>query len=354
MTVRSMLVARLAVATLAAPWLGPLLGGTAAAQSAPYRTRNFAVSAPSDEIAERVGQLAEHYREQLAIAWLGEPMRNWERPCQIVVKVGRMGAGGATTFQFNRGEVYGWRMEVSGSLERILDSVLPHEVNHTIFASHFRRPLPRWADEGAATLTEHESEKNRQRMLLGEVMRSGERFPMRQLLAMKEYPSGGQRRVLTMYAQGWSLADYLVQHGGKTKFLRFLEDAHRADWDAAVAKHYGIDDVDTLETTWNSWVLAGSPNVKPDDTQFAAASLPPGTVVRGQSPEVEEFAAPSPPAIERPEPRELVTALLDDANPNGEPRTLREVVELDAWVPTPVDRSPRPEPLGAYRTPIRR
>ena len=34
---------------------------------------------------------------------------------------------------------------------RILDSVLPHEITHTIFATHFGQPLPRWADEGACT-----------------------------------------------------------------------------------------------------------------------------------------------------------------------------------------------------------
>ena len=44
------------------------------------------------------------------------------------------GAGGATSFVFDRGEVFGWKMNIQGSRERILDSVLPHEVTHTIFA----------------------------------------------------------------------------------------------------------------------------------------------------------------------------------------------------------------------------
>ena len=66
-----------------------------------------------------------------------------------------LGAGGATSFVFEHGEVFGWRMTIQGSLVRILDSVLPHEVTHTIFATHFRQPLPRWADEGACTTVEH-------------------------------------------------------------------------------------------------------------------------------------------------------------------------------------------------------
>ena len=68
-----------------------------------------------------------------------------------------LGAGGATTFQFQDGEVFGWRMSIQGSRERMLDSVLPHEITHMIFASHFRQPLPRWADEGGATSVEHAS-----------------------------------------------------------------------------------------------------------------------------------------------------------------------------------------------------
>ena len=57
-------------------------------------------------------------------------------------------------------------MNVQGSLERILDSVLPHEITHTIFATHFGRPLPRWADEGACTTVEHSTERRKQEQLL--------------------------------------------------------------------------------------------------------------------------------------------------------------------------------------------
>ena len=90
-------------------------------------------------------------------------MPNWAQPCPITAQVGRhLGAGGATSFVFEHGEVFGWRMTIQGSLERILDSVLPHEVTHTIFATHFRQPLPRWADEGACTTVEHASEKAKQ------------------------------------------------------------------------------------------------------------------------------------------------------------------------------------------------
>jgi hypothetical protein len=135
------------------------LGAQHQACAATFRTANFVVNAPSDDIARRVANCAEYWRRELAIQWLGQTMDNWYRPCPISVKVGQMGASGQTTFTFENGEVHSWKMHVQGSLERVLDSVVPHEVNHTIFASYFRRPLPRWADEGAATLFEHESEQ---------------------------------------------------------------------------------------------------------------------------------------------------------------------------------------------------
>ena len=121
----------------------------AASAAERFETANFVVVADSVDIAEKVARTAEKQRKELALFWLKKAMPNWSKPCRVSVNVGSIGAGGQTTFQFVNGEVINWRMSVQGSLERILDSVLPHEVNHTIFASYFRRPLPRWADEGA-------------------------------------------------------------------------------------------------------------------------------------------------------------------------------------------------------------
>src|SRR6516165_4192522 len=154
-----------------------------ALMGAGYRTPNFAVTAPTPDIAQQVANAAEVYRKQLAIEWLGHELPRWSAPCPIKVEVGQLGAGGQTTFSFfpnaqGSAEVCNWDMRIQGSLERILDSVLPHEVSHTIFACHFRRPLPRWADEGAATLAEHESEKRRQVLTLKQVIDTKRRIPL--------------------------------------------------------------------------------------------------------------------------------------------------------------------------------
>ena len=115
-----------------------------------YRTENFIVTAPTPDVARDVAETAEKMRRDLAIEWLGHEIDPWQDKCPITVNVGsHLGAGGATSFMFENGRPFGWTMSIQGSRERILDSVLPHEVTHTIFATHFGRPLPRWADEGA-------------------------------------------------------------------------------------------------------------------------------------------------------------------------------------------------------------
>lgn len=252
---------------------------------AKHVTPNFEVEAPTAAIAEKVALTAERCREELALEWLGYTLPNWYKPCHVRVKVGQVGAGGATTFSFGGGEVFGWDMIVQGSLERILDSVIPHEVSHTIFACHFRRPLPRWADEGAATIAEEESERRRQQKLAEEVMPSKRRIPLRELLSITEYPKNMQH-VLTLYAEGYLLADFLVQKGGRSRFLAFMQDAHESGWDASLRKHYEEENVESLESKWSQWVIAGSPSLRRPNGELLAdaKSL---SIVRSQNPETK-------------------------------------------------------------------
>src|SRR5262249_15586019 len=73
---------------------------------ASYRTTNFVVEAPTPQIAQQVGQMAEYYRKEKAIQWLGQEMRPWPQPCPLRVTVTMGGAGGATSFNFDRGQVW--------------------------------------------------------------------------------------------------------------------------------------------------------------------------------------------------------------------------------------------------------
>ena len=331
-----------------------------ASLGAKHETVNFVVEAATPELARQVGEAAENHRKQLAISWLGQSLKPWFHKCKVIVNAGaNLGAGGRTKFKFDRGDVYGWDMHVQGSVERILDSVIPHEVSHTILACHFRRPVPRWADEGAASLIEHDSERHKQQQLVNQLIHTGRRIPLRILLDMTEYPTDMQQ-VLALYAEGYSLTQYLVQSHGRETFLRFLNDANARGWDAAIKSFYARGNVEALERDWSSWVIAGSPSSLQPEGQTLALKQPAATrtnndsdsrVVRSQNPEdtnpLKQLRRTVRDAQPLPEADKLTAP-----NPRGPaPRPLA-LQPLSEKTPPPVKRSAAPlQPLELVRIP---
>jgi len=276
-----------------AAWLLAVLLVSMGARSA---TPNFVVETADPQLCRQIAQAAETYRRELAIAWLGQAMPNWSAPCVMTVHVGpNLGPGGATTFVFDRGEVYGWRMTIQGSAQRVLDSVLPHEVTHMILASHFRRPVPRWADEGAATTAEHATEKQKHQQKLIQFLQTNRGIAFSRMFAMTEYPAD----VMPLYAQGYSLAEYLIQTSGRPAFLRFLADGmDNGQWSAAIARHYGLRDLATLQNAWLAWVQQGSPQREPREPKAApmlAADRPSAGLLARPAPNLVLHQPKEPP-----------------------------------------------------------
>ncbi len=249
------------------------------AMGAQQRSANYVVETADPNFARVVSQAAEQYRRELAVAWIGKAMPDWSQPCVMTVQAGpQLGAGGATTFQFQDGEVFGWRMTIQGSQQRILDSVLPHEITHMVFASYFRQPLPRWADEGGATTVEHVSERNKYRQLLDRFLRTGRGIAFNEMFAMAEYPQD----IMPLYAEGYSLAEYLIQSGGRRKYVEFLADGLKtADWASAVHRGYGFTDLGTLQDTWLNWVKQGAPLMAPPAPRASGTGVASGTRANG-------------------------------------------------------------------------
>ena len=263
---------------------------------ASHRSANFIVETADPQMAARIAATAEQFRHDLAIEWLGQTMPDWAQPCMMTVQVApNLGAGGATTFVFDNGEVFGWRMTIQGSAERVLDSVVPHEVTHMIFASYFRRPLPRWADEGGATSVEHISEKQKHRQMLVQFLHNNRGIAFSQMFAMTEYPQD----VMPLYAQGYSLAEFLIYHGGRRKFVAFLADGMRdGQWSSAVARNYNISDLSALQNKWVAWVGQGFP--APPESKPRPACRTAGDSHAGSGRQRPSSAAGTEPDLSRP------------------------------------------------------
>ncbi len=229
-------------------------------------SQNFIVFAASPQFAAQVSQAAEEYRSKLANYWLGKEIPAWSQRCPIhVITSPQLGAGGETRFSPIPGGVGNWMMQIQGTEERVLDSVLPHEITHTIFATHFApfnrvppfdRYLPRWADEGACTTVEHIEEKGKHQHFLQDFLRTGRGIAFNKMFSLKDYP----KDILPLYAQGHSVVQFLLDQGGPRKFVGFLEDGMRTGaWQVAMKDHYEYETIGDLQTQWNRWLRDGSP-----------------------------------------------------------------------------------------------
>jgi hypothetical protein len=217
--------------------------------AATHETANFRVEAPSAKAAKAVAERAEVCRELIAKAWLGRTLPNWTQKCPVKVSLTGGEAGGLTTFDFDKRGVARQIIKVEGRLDRILASALPHEVTHTIFAAFFGGPMPRWADEGASLLSEDAREIERHEKFVWDLLKRRGAFPLGRLFSLEEYPND----LMGFYGQGYSVARFLVEIGGRPRFLQFVKEGMHGGWDAAARAHYGLADCRELDRAWRSW-----------------------------------------------------------------------------------------------------
>ncbi|MEZ6095619.1 MAG: hypothetical protein R3C03_15560 [Pirellulaceae bacterium] len=233
-------------------------------------TENFIVRAADANLAKQVAHQAEQFRKSLAVEWLEHELPTWQDKCPIQVEIGPH-SGGETSFLFDgppdARQPTQWSMKIFGPPDRLLDAVLPHEITHTIFATHFGRALPRWADEGACTTVEHPAELAKIQKLLIEFLtaRPSRGIPLNRLFVMMQYPE----EMLPLYAQSYSIARFLIQQHGRAHFVRYVDASlqamkhpHDTDtWDQFTQQFYGYEDLSELSVTWQTWVQSGSPDL---------------------------------------------------------------------------------------------
>lgn len=212
-----------------------------------YRSAHFVVEAPGEEAARRIAAEAERKLKDLAIAWLGRELPDWSEPCPVTVTLGAQASRGCTTFVFGDSGIARQEMHLEGTLDRILDGVLPHEMTHVVLAHYFGRPIPRWADEGGASLSEGKVEEARYHDQVRRLLAAPDRqIPLRELFDLARYPHD----LFAFYTSGHSVSSYLVGLKGRRTFLSFVALGMGGDWDGAVRRYYGFESVEDLEQAW--------------------------------------------------------------------------------------------------------
>ena len=112
------------------------------------------------------------------------------------------------------------------------------------------------------------------------------------MFAMREYPPD----ILPLYAQGYSVARYLIGRGGKRKFVDYVDEGMRTnEWPQVTRKFYDFQSLGELQASWLTWVGSGSPDtLSPNSTsgvQVATAAQLPGKeqapIYRAQNADVE-------------------------------------------------------------------
>ncbi len=318
------------------------------ASAATYDTTNFSTEAPTAELAKKFGDMAEFYRKEKALEWTGREMPQWPRRCPLQVQITQGSAGGATTFTFGQDGgkpvVTSIRMEIRGDAKQLLNSVLPHEVTHTVLAHHFGRPVPRWADEGGSVLSENDEERFNHDVRCRELLNAGRGIRLRVLFRMTEYP----RDMIVLYAQGYSVSQYLVKKGGdgkegRGKLLQFLGAGMQGNtaesWNAAANRVFGFESIDAMEEAWLTALKTPPARVVARDT-----TPPGGLTSSGNRTELRSSAAPSVPLLEPP-----VKAVRGTA-PDSEP-TRPTHLPPPSGDPTSLGSSPVVRPMAPDRPP---
>jgi tetratricopeptide (TPR) repeat protein len=219
----------------------------------------------SRETAEKVLRVAEAARTAASKKWFGEPAPTWTPRCDIYLHATAKAyslatrqppeLAGHSSVGHGPDRVVSRRIDVHFDDPNLLIGVLPHETTHVVLADGFNRPLPHWADEGMAVLSEPRERIDRHLHNLPQHRGAGELFPVAELMQMDQYPDG--RRIGAFYAESVSLVEFLSKEKGAPVFAKFMRDGLQNGYEQALQKYYGVRSFDDLEQRWQHYAFSG-------------------------------------------------------------------------------------------------
>lgn len=225
-------------------------------------TTNFRIyHNQSREMAEQAGRVAERTRADMQKKWFGATGPSWNPRCEIYLHANGQDYSQAThapstspghssfNLEVDGGRLLSRRIDLHCDDMNLLVAVLPHEATHAVLAGNFgKQPVPRWADEGMAVLSEPRELIERHLRNLPQHRYDHQLFSMRQLIQMNDYPDPAY--VGAFYAQSVSLVDFLVKEKGAQVFTQFVHDGMRGNYEQALQHHYGFQNFEDLEARW--------------------------------------------------------------------------------------------------------
>lgn len=225
-------------------------------------TTNFRVCCDESEaLAIDLSRHAESLRAKLRSQWLGEDSgTDWTPKCEVVLHSSRqsyaaaVGRGsertvGSSLVKVAGGQITNRRVDLVGGQVPYVSAALPHELTHVVLRDRFpTNPIPRWADEGAATLADTSDKQERHRKDFQKALADGTTLSAATLLTSDEYPRAD--RWGTFYGESVSLTKFLVERDSPARFIGFVQAADSKGYDKALQDIYGIKNLADLDHEW--------------------------------------------------------------------------------------------------------
>jgi hypothetical protein len=233
-------------------------------------TANFRIFHKQDDsFAEQVAQIAERTRSEMGRKWFGSEAPPWQPRCELIVYPSGVEYSQATgvpsaspghsrihSDETNAERVLTRWVHMRNDIPATLETVLPHETTHAVIAGKFGQfPVPRWADEGIAVLSEPPVKVAGHRQNLALCRQEGVLYGLKELMMLEKYPED-RMHITAFYAQSVALVELLTQQKGPVVFTTFVRDGLREGYEVALGKHYGMNFAQ-LQQLWNQQVLGG-------------------------------------------------------------------------------------------------
>ena len=227
-------------------------------------TANFRIfHNQSREVAEKAARVAETARAAASKKWFGDAAPAWNPRCDLYLHATAEDyslatkqppqLAGHSSVGRSASQIVSRRIDIHCDDPNVFIGVLPHETTHVVLADGFRRPLPHWADEGMAVLSEPRDRIELHLHNLPQHRANGELFAVAELMQMDQYPDA--RRIGAFYAESVSLVEFLAKEKGYPTFAQFMRDGLQGGFEPALQKYYDIRSFDDLQQRWQRYAF---------------------------------------------------------------------------------------------------